>query len=99
MASSLGNPAETVWAGLVAGDPGPTVALFDALMDADFAFAAGGLLRDLAERLGDADEVISDERERIQFVSAVQQALLHCLDNDEEAVDALMREANSGEEA
>jgi hypothetical protein len=95
--SSPDNPTDALWVGLLSGDPGPAVAFFDALMASDLAFAAGGLLRDVAERIVDAGEVIEDDRERSSFIDAAQQVLEQCLP-DSVAVAALLQEARDGEE-
>jgi|GEM_PF-4644296 len=58
------RPLNHVWNGLLAGDPGPFVTFFDSLMNSDFPFGAGGLLRDLADRIVSAGEEFEGESER-----------------------------------
>lgn len=86
-------PLEQVWDGLLNGDPGPFVALFDSLMDSDLPFAAGGLLRDLAERIANVSEEIDDDATQQQFIATSKQAILVCLQNDEAQLTALLQEA------
>lgn len=88
------NGLDSIWNSLRQGDPGPAVALIDALMDNDFAAAAGGVLSDLAERMLDAHEVIEDENERSQFVSAIEEVLRHALP-DTHDYDAFITEVRS----
>ncbi len=84
-----------VWQGLMAGDPGPYVAMFDSLLNGDFPFAAGGLLRDLAERIIDADDFVECDDERKLFVETATQALLTCEQGDETALKQLLAEAEA----
>lgn len=95
MSNSETVPTDAIWQALLNGDPGPAVALFDALMDADFAFAAGGFLRDLAERLEDAGELLDDPSQHECFCDALRSAILCCLQDDEEALAALREEVVS----
>ena len=86
-------PPQLIWSRLLEGDPGSAVAFFDSLLAADLAFAAGGFLRDLAERIADVDEFVEDETERLRFINAVKEAITHCLDGDVHAIEELMSEA------
>ena len=90
--SNAGTPfsLDTVWSSLLDGDPGPALSFADALVDNDMAFAAGGFLNDLAERMHDADESIEDDQQRSAFVAAIEQVLRHALDNDPSALDELL---------
>jgi hypothetical protein len=79
----------------VSGDPGPAVALFDALMASDFSFAAGGMLRDLAERIADSEH-LDDQIQRKRFDETVKQVLLVCHNDDASLVAALLDEMRDG---
>ncbi|MEZ6116872.1 MAG: hypothetical protein R3C28_09915 [Pirellulaceae bacterium] len=81
---------QAIWERLLAGDPGPLVALFDALLDADLNRAAGGLLDDVAERILLADEQIEDVQQIAEFARAAKAGLLQCCDGDEEELRDLM---------
>ena len=65
------SPLNHMWDALLVGDPGPFVAFFDSLMNSDFPFGAGGLLRDLADRIVSATEEFEDESEREKFVDCL----------------------------
>ena len=88
---------EAIWRSLLVGDPGPALALIDALLEQDMAFAAGGFLRDLAERRNDAGDCIADEVERKVFITAVDQTLELALEGDHDAVASLLQESLSQE--
>ena len=83
---------DSIWNSLTDGDPGPAQALVDALLDNDMAFAAGGFLRDLAERLSDVGEVMEDDEQREKFVLAIHEVLPVSHDHDESAVAELLIE-------
>ena len=85
-------PTEFVWQGLQAGDPGPFVAFFDALMAHDLAHAAGGLLRDIGDRLVDENS-LADLEQPETFVEAARKGLLCCLQGDEQDLELLLKEA------
>ena len=87
-------PTASIWTALLDGDPAPAVALFDALMDTDFGWAAGGLLRDVAERMHDADEYVEPNAKE-RFMAAALTVLSTCLDDDE-LVAELIAEAAEG---
>lgn len=89
---------EVVWDSLRAGDPAPFVALFDLLLASDFPFAAGGILRDLAERILDAKDVIEDEADCERFVTAAKSAIVACEDGNEAALQDLLEEAENDED-
>ena len=91
------QPTESIWQGLLDGDPGPTVALFDALLDADLAHAAGGMLRDIAERLGDIQDYVDAAEQQERFSRTAREALTCCLNGDQVAIDALLLETASDE--
>lgn len=93
----MSEPTESIWHGLLDGDPGPTVALFDALIDGDLAHAAGGMLRDIAERLRDIHDHVEQPHQRERFATAARKALVCCLNGDQAAVEALLRETASSE--
>ena len=78
MSESKSLPTHQIWQSLLDGDPGPAVAFFDSLAEADFGYAAGGFLQDISDRLADAHEYIGDEAKRDAFVAAVQQVLEVC---------------------
>lgn len=84
-------PTNAIWERLLEGDPGTVVAMFDSLLDADLPYAAGGLLRDVAERMADAHD-FCDENQQRKFREAAQMAIHHCLDGDEQSVRELMEE-------
>lgn len=86
-------PMNAIWQALLNHDPGPAVAFFDLLVNSDFSFAADGFLRDLAERMLDADDHVDSEEQRAQFCDAVRQTISHCLQHDVEAVEQLLQEA------
>lgn len=90
MHDSKSLPTHHVWQSLLDGDPGPAVAFFDSLMEADFSFAAGGLIQDVAERIGDADQYLADETLRSRFVAAARQVVEHCLQDDSNAIEEIM---------
>lgn len=81
------------WDALRQGDPGPIVAFVDALLSHDMAFAAGGLLRDIVERIRDASETL-DAEEQKRFLAASLQALMIVYDGDRDEVEQLLREAD-----
>ena len=86
---------DRIWESLMRGDPGPAVAFVDLLTDCDFSFAAGGLLRDLAERLVDVEQYVEDAHQREQLVEAIHAVLMHCCDQDSAEVDRLLEEAGN----
>ena len=90
MNDSNSLPTHSIWQGLLDGDPGPAVAFFDSLMEADLSFAAGGLVQDIAERVGDADQYVANETQRSQFVEAARQVVRHCLQGDSAAIEEMM---------
>ena len=71
-------PAHQIWQSLLEGDPGPAVAFFDSLLNADFGYAAGGFLQDITDRLADAHEYIPDEAQREAFVASARQVVEEC---------------------
>ena len=75
----------------LAAYPGPALAFFDQLIESDLSFAAGGLLRDIAERLGDADEHLAGT-ERETFRRASLEVISHGLGNDAQAIASLLAE-------
>jgi len=83
---------ETIWSSLLDGDPGPSLSFVDALLHNDLPFAAGGVLRDLAERMVDAGSAIDDEQQRAKFADAVKQVLTHAYRDDEAALQELLDE-------
>lgn len=83
---------QVIWERLLVGDPGPLVALFDALLDADLNRAAGGLLDDVAERILLAHEQIEDVQQAAEFSQAAKAALLHCCDGDDVELQKLMEQ-------
>lgn len=83
---------DAIWSSLLDGDPGPALAFSDALLDNDMPFAAGGFLRDLAERLHDVGDALPDENQRHAFTEAIHAVLLHALDHDEKALADLLAE-------
>ena len=83
---------QVIWERLLVGDPGPLVALFDALLDADLNRAAGGLLDDVAERILLADEQIEDVQQAAEFSQAAKAALLNCCDGDDVELQKLMEQ-------
>lgn len=90
MNDSNSLPTHSIWQGLLDGDPGPAVAFFDSLMEADMSYAAGGLVQDIAERVGDVDQYLANETQRSQFVDAARQVVTHCLQGDSTAIDEMM---------
>ena len=88
---------DVAWDNLRLGDPAPFVALFDLLLASDFPFAAGGILRDLADRIVDADDVFDDVAERERFVDTAKKAILTCEDGDEAALKSILDEAVNAE--
>ena len=83
---------ESIWNSLLEGDPGPSLSLVDSLLDNDLSFAAGGLLRDLAERMVQADSEIDDDQQRVEFVDAINQVLAHAYRDDEASLKELLDE-------
>ena len=84
MSRSAPLPLHIVWQGLLGGDPGPAIAFFDSLMDADLAYAAGGLLQDIAERIEDIGQFAEDQQQHEAFVMAAKQVINECaIDPDE----------------
>lgn len=86
------EPLQSIWQALLEGDPGPAVAFFDSLIASDFAYAAGGLLRDIAERIADLDTSLDDDLTSNRFRDAAKKMLESCLDGDLSAVADLMAE-------
>ena len=87
------SPLNHMWDALLVGDPGPFVAFFDSLMNSDFPFGAGGLLRDLADRIVSATQEFEDESERETFVEAAKQAIRVCVQHDDAELQSLLAEA------
>ena len=83
---------ESIWNSLLEGDPGPSLSLVDSLLDNDLSFAAGGLLRDFAERMVQADSEIDDDQQRAEFVDAINQVLAHAYRDDEASLKELLDE-------
>lgn len=86
---------DQIWSSLLDGDPGPSLSFVDSLLDNDFSFAAGGVLRDLAESMVRAGDEIDDEQQRTSFVDAVSQVLQHAYRDDEAGLRELLDEVRS----
>lgn len=86
---------DAIWNALLDGDPGPALALATALIDNDMSFAAGGFLRDLAERIQpDSLQLLADDAQRQSFDVATRQALLEMLDGNHVALEELLAECD-----
>ncbi len=86
------SDVETLWGSLLEGDPGPSLAFVDLLLNNDLPFAAGGVLRDLAERMVDAGSSIEDDNKCQRFVEAVNRVLRHAYREDPDALQDLLDE-------
>lgn len=69
--------------------------MFDSLLNGDFPYAAGGLLRDVADRIIDADDFVECDDERRLFVETATTAILACEQGDESALEKLLAEAEA----
>ena len=81
---------DTIWNTLLHGDPGPALAFVEALIENDMAYAAGGFLQDLVERVHDAQDTIEQEQQRVQFVEAAKHVVLASVGNDKAALNEFL---------